>query len=228
MKNIDKIIKESLNKVLLKEAMKFNFSFTKLEQMTSFKQRLEYCKEMLGVPIGRGSSRLVFQIDDEKCLKLAMNRKGLAQNEVEAQNGNDYYIQSLIPKYYGELSDNENYTYIVTEYVIPVKESDFEWLIGVDYYTFQHLIRQEVNSKNGLRGWKGLDADEINLVYESDDNTMAEIIDYCVNYNVNPIEITDPRNLGMTKRDGNVILVLLDNGFNDDIANQYYSRKKGR
>ena len=67
---------------------------------------------------------------------------------------------------------------------------------------------------------------EVNLVYENGDNTMAEIIDYCVNYNVNPIEITDPRNLGMTKRDGNVILVLLDNGFNDDVANQYYSRKK--
>lgn len=41
----------------------------------------DYCVKMLGEPIGNGSSRAVFQIDDTRVLKLATNIKGVAQNK---------------------------------------------------------------------------------------------------------------------------------------------------
>lgn len=40
---------------------------------------------MLGNPIGNGSSRMVFQISDERVLKVAKNAKGIAQNEAEGE-----------------------------------------------------------------------------------------------------------------------------------------------
>ena len=67
----------------LKEAINYGFSFERLKQISSFNGKMRFCKEFLGDSIGRGSSRLVFQIDDEWVLKLAMNSKGIAQNEEE-------------------------------------------------------------------------------------------------------------------------------------------------
>ena len=58
--------------LMLKEAMRDEFSFDKLKNIPSLKGRLEYCKQMLGYSIGSGSSRCVFQLDDEKVLKLAL------------------------------------------------------------------------------------------------------------------------------------------------------------
>ena len=68
----------------LNEAMDNTFSFDELSSIKALSKRVLYCKQHLGNPIGNGSSRMVFQIDDEKVLKLAKNRKGLAQNNVEA------------------------------------------------------------------------------------------------------------------------------------------------
>lgn len=76
MSNI--VITESQYKRLFEAAMD-GFSLEQLSNIRSFRDRLAYCKQMLGPSIGKGSSRIVFQIDDEKVLKLAMNGKGVAQ-----------------------------------------------------------------------------------------------------------------------------------------------------
>lgn len=72
-----------LHKYFLKEAMSESFSFEELKAIKSFKGRYEYCLKTLGPTQGRGSSRVVFQLSDERVLKLALNEKGIAQNEVE-------------------------------------------------------------------------------------------------------------------------------------------------
>ena len=76
-------------------AMKEGFRLDMLISATSFKQRLAYCREMLGDPIGEGSSRIVFRIDDETVLKLAKNSKGIAQNLEEIRLGTEPYLSSF-------------------------------------------------------------------------------------------------------------------------------------
>ena len=56
-----------------------------LDEIRSFRGRFKYCTEHLWNAIGKGSSRAVFQIDDEKILKLAINNKGIMQNTAEGQ-----------------------------------------------------------------------------------------------------------------------------------------------
>ena len=80
------IINENQEKLLgikLQEAALDSFSLQELSNISSFRGRVQYCRQMLGFPIGNGSSRITFQIDDEKVLKLAKNEKGIAQNETE-------------------------------------------------------------------------------------------------------------------------------------------------
>ena len=67
-----RIVRDSVAKVL-NEATDGRFSVDELNNIPYFRDREKYCEKHLGENIGRGSSRVVFQIDDNKVLKLAWN-----------------------------------------------------------------------------------------------------------------------------------------------------------
>lgn len=74
-----------------------NWDETKYKAGTTFKARIEYAMQK-AEKIGAGSSRVAFVIEYEgrpTVLKIAKNKKGLAQNEAEADILDDYYTQSL-------------------------------------------------------------------------------------------------------------------------------------
>ena len=66
---------EESKQSLVTEAAKDTFSLNELNAIKSFYGRSRYCWEHIGLPIGQGSSRDVYQLDDEKVLKLARNEK---------------------------------------------------------------------------------------------------------------------------------------------------------
>ena len=198
----------------LNEAVSDEFSFETLKSLPSFNQRLTYCKEHLGPNIGRSSSRIVFQLTDEICLKLAKNVKGIAQNELEFRNSDDYYIDNLFPKVFDE-SDSENYLFLVSEYVLPAKKSDFNIVDNISFNDFETILTQ---LRRGIR----LTQEENNIYDESD--LVRGIYDYAINYDVPIVELTRIQNYGLVYRDNQATIVLLDSGFNDDIYQQHYSR----
>ena len=91
------IITEAQLKALKEMAYPSTFNIEEFMSLSSFAKRVEYCNKRLKF-LGQGSSRRVYMIDNEKCLKLARNKKGIAQNEAE----NDGYLQqlNLCPKIY--------------------------------------------------------------------------------------------------------------------------------
>lgn len=198
----------------LNEAISDEFSFETLKSLPSFNQRLTYCKEHLGPNIGQGSSRIVFQLTDEICLKLAKNEKGIAQNELEFRNSEDYYIDNLFPKVFDE-SDSENYLFLVSEYVLPAKKSDFKIVENVSFDDFITILMN-------LNWNKRLTQEENNIYEES--YLIRDVYDYSMNYNVPIVELTRIQNYGLVYRDNQATIVLLDSGFNDDIYQQHYSR----
>jgi len=198
----------------LNEAMSDEFSFETLKSLPSFNQRLNYCKEHLGPNIGQGSSRIVFQLTDEICLKLAKNEKGIAQNELEFRNSDDYFIDNLFPKVFDE-SDSENYLFLVSEYVLPAKKSDFNIVENISFNDFETILIR-------LRQGRRLTQEENDIYDESD--LVRGIYDYAINYNVPIVELIRIQNYGLVYRDNQATIVLLDSGFNDDIYRQHYSR----
>ena len=56
-----------------------SFNMEEFKSIRSFADRVKYCEQRLK-KLGAGSSRRVYQIDNEKCLKLAKNGKGIGQN----------------------------------------------------------------------------------------------------------------------------------------------------
>lgn len=179
-----------------------------------FENGYKYCVKMLGEPIGKGSARFVFQIDDTRVLKLATNMKGVAQNKSEVMVYQQAPNKTFMPIVYND-SDMENYFYVISEYVLPAEEKDFEMVLGVPFYTLVEIF------SNYYRG------DEIEK-YEEYLPKIRHLLQYFTEMSkigVNTHDWFNLENWGLTKRNGKTIMVTLDNGLTNNVANNFYRNK---
>lgn len=216
-----KLIKNKLN-----EAADNQFSTEELSKLRYFKERYNYCVEHLGQPQGKGSSRVCFQIDDEKILKLAWNNKGIAQNE----NENDYYLDNIgiVPHTY---DSDDNGLWIISEYVLPARQRDFKECLGLTFYEFVKFIRSScawrenyTRAKQGAYGDYIYSLDEYSDMCENED--LLPFDEYIGDYRPPESDLTRLCNYGMTMRNGHPTIVLLDAGLSQEIWNNYYDKSR--
>ena len=207
---------------MLREAMGDMFSFDELKNIASFKGRYDYCVRTLGPTQGRGSSRVIFQLSDDKVLKLALNQKGIAQNEAECDWGVQQY--DVVPEIFNE-SDTDNYYFLVSEYVLPAKEEDFEHVFGFDFTTFCQCLAAFYKCYNPHNYCRVSAMDNKSLEYLLDNSDdLNSFYSYMTDYRVPIGDMLRIQNYGMTNRSGQPQIVLLDSGLNDDVWNNYYKR----
>ena len=210
------------------EAMIPDFRIDYLSNARSFNEKVRYCKKMLGAPIGSGSSRIVFQIDDETCLKLAKNKKGVAQNLEEIRIARDNFI-SYIPKIYNG-SDEENGLWVITQYVLPAKVNDFKQVLGIPFKDVAEFAKYTDNRMNYKMSQNSMrEADKaIYALYDeycNNDDVISlfnDISDLKANYDQLVGDLTRIQNWGMVRENGNTFMVMLDTGFSEEIRNQFY------
>lgn len=220
MKLTNHLLNETIKaqvKKYLNEAIGEGFSFEKLKEIPSFRGRLKYCMNNLGFKIGTGSSRACFQLDDNRILKLALNAKGIAQNNVESRL--DYNLDSLgiRPEIYDE-TDFENNLFIVCEYVLPAKKADFKQELGITWGEYLRFLYTCNAEKKG--GYHDMDWDTLYEMIENNDKLWS-IHDYIANYNVVIGDLARISNYGLSKSNG---IVILDTGLDDYVWNNYYKR----
>lgn len=212
------ITEDKFNHLLLNEARMEGFRVDTLREQPSYAAKVRYCKEMLGEPIGNGSSRMVFQLDDETVLKLAKNDKGIAQNEQE----HDLYrwgASEYLPKVYNG-SDEEDFLWIVSEYVLPSKVSDFKKAVSVPFKDVQRLVFSMICRNFNV-------ANEIFSKYEDNYEAIEflnAIQDLHYSYNMELADMAYTRNWGMVMRDGKPMMVLLDSGLSKEVFDKHYKR----
>lgn len=202
---------------MLKEAMDDVFSLETLSSLTSFNARLKYCTQHLGRHIGKGSSRITFQMDDEKVLKLAWNKKGVAQNEEEERAFGD----DIFPKVY----ESDRYSnWLVSEFVLPAKAQDYKHCFGLTFDEFVGFLHASGRYRFGRRYWNEMEEEDwVHLLETNED--LAAFDEYIGNYGHVVIgDMCRMCNYGLTKRNGQAHIVLLDSGFTEDVWNNYYKR----
>lgn len=172
----------------------------------------DYCVKMLGEPIGNGSSRAVFQIDDTRVLKLATNIKGVAQNKAEVTAYHQSPIKTFMPIIYND-SDMENYFYVISEYVLPANEEDFKNLLGVPFYIFKNIILDSMVIDNEI---------EHAMEKYKDLPTVYTLLQYILTMSKSGVNIND---WGLTMRNGKPTMVTLDNGYTRNVAKLFYHNK---
>lgn len=169
-----------------------------------------YCVKMLGEPIGKGSSRAVFQIDDTRVLKLAINMKGVAQNKAEVMVYNQAPDKTFMPIIYND-SDMESYFYVISEYVLPAEEEDFKKVVGIPFYRLESLISNK-KLESAMKSYEDMPK-------------VHDLLQYLITMSNMGVEIFDwttISNWGLAKRNGREAIVTLDNGFTQNVVNHFY------
>lgn len=218
---IRKIVISEKQHKMLQEAADEHFSLEELSAIQSFRGRFNYCTQHLGKHIGKGSSRATFQIDDEKVLKLAWNNKGMGQNITEMQT----YTASIFPNVYDY---DENGKWIISEFVLPAKSQDFKHCFGMTFQQFASFISASGKYRFGGRYWNAMPENEW-ISYLENNEELSEFDEYIGNYgnhSFTPVgDMTRLCNYGLTHRNGEATIVLLDSGLSEDVWNTYYQRK---
>lgn len=211
----------------LNEAAMPEFNLQTLSSIKSFAGKLKYCKQMLGPSFGSGSSRIIFEIDDNKVLKLAKNQKGLAQNEFEEDTSRN---SSAVVEVFDCADD---YSWLVEENCVPAKEKDFEQIIGIPFETYCDLVRWNYNSYTypfrhlPLYTMSAQEAQKLTeQLYEQDEyNFVHQVMDLMGNYQLPCGDLTRISTYGMVNRDGTPEIIVLDSGLSEEILDTYYRRR---
>jgi len=194
-----------------------SFDMKFFKTLKSFASRKKYCDEHLK-KIAQGSSRIVYYIDNEKVLKLAKNKKGLAQNEIEIDYSNDYMLTDIVAPVYDY---HEDFLWLEMALAKKVKKSDFKRITGIDFEDFSDVLIS-VDSYHIRRG----------LRYKVDDFLVDRVMsgeftggvyDYVANFDIPSGDMRKIDSYGLIKVNGKEQLAIIDYGLTTDVFKNYYS-----
>ena len=122
----------------------------------SFRKMVQYAKDR-AEQVGRGSSRVAFEIPYQgrrTVLKVATNRKGIAQNNAEANLLSDFYLSGIgitIPLIDYDEENGSRVSWVHTEYAekITKKQLERRFFEGVDLNTI--MLNLEYRKGYGRR-----------------------------------------------------------------------------
>jgi hypothetical protein len=191
------------------------FSLEKLKSLPSYAQKTGYAMKHLA-RIGAGSSRVVFVADDQTAIKVAKNKKGLAQNELEievSQYDSDGVITAKV------FDHDEDNLWVEMELARKAKPSDFPNLIGFPMEVFFDSLKV---ISNRLHGWGSNSTIDPSL---SENESFKTIVQIMADLDMTHGDITRISSWGVVKRNGKEKLVLVDFGLNKQVWNNYYLRR---
>jgi len=187
----------------------------------SFAQRVKYAQQR-AAKIGTGSSRLAFEIEYQgrpTVLKIAKNKKGIAQNEYEAQMFGDYYLVGMgitIPMIDHD-EENDPPTWIHVEKAEKMKPNQFkQFFNGLTPDEAINLVKF-MTGKFNIRLDSETEA-RYEEIYESNE-TINSLVDLVGNYDIEPGDFTRLANWGVYKNQP----VIIDIGASSDVIKQHYS-----
>lgn len=196
------------------EAYPTAFSLSGFEKIRSFAGKYRYAAQYLQ-KIASGSGRTVFKVDEEKVLKIAKNKKGLAQNSVECEK----YLQNydIVAKTFE--ADYDNYFWVEMELAKKIGKNRFKELTGVSLEDWDYtLVHFRMGNKTPQPG-----STEAKLLNRVNDTQFAqEMFSLVADYDMHSGDMSRLSTFGEVLRDGEPKIVLVDFGLTNSVFNDFY------
>ena len=207
---------------LIDEDYPSSWNIETFNSLMSFAQRIKYCEERLQ-RISSGSSRIVYKVDDEKVLKLAKNKKGLAQNELEAEYSRYNDLSDILARTFDSADDN---TWVEMELARKVTPAVFKQVTGFNWEDFKKAMEKQYYRTNPEKDRWGI-ADKKVIPDELDqqmweDEFVYPMLNLMANYDIPVGDLLRTSSYGVVKRDGQDAIVLIDYGLNNEVYDSYY------
>lgn len=222
---LTKLYKTLLKENMLDEDYPESFNMEYFKKLGSFNARVKYCEQELQ-RISSGSSRIAYKIDDEKVLKLAKNKKGLAQNHTESElGGSGWYSAALAQTFEAHPDD----LWVEMELARPVKDADFKKCLNMDlstlygylnYYYYDSVKPQE-GRKRGFQKFSGFKQEVYDWMWEEE--FFHDLFSMIGDYDVPPGDLGKKSTYGLVHRDGKDTIVIIDFGLTGQVYDSFYS-----
>ena len=206
-----------LENMMVDEEYPTSFDMDHFKTLTKFTERVKYCEEHLK-RISSGSARIVYMIDDTKVLKLAKNQKGLAQNEVEIQWGQDSYFGSILAHTFMYHPDD---LWVEMELARKVSKKDFLRINGCTIDELGYYLRNFNEVNRGKRPIYHMDPEVKDRLDENE--FVSAIVEFMTNIDAPAGDFARLNSYGLVKRNGQDDIVLIDFGLTNDVYQTYYS-----
>lgn len=192
--------------------------------------------------VGQGSSRIVFALVDGTALKLAKTLAGIAQNRQEAKTCmNPMVHYAIFPDFYG--ADTKNWLALNCELCAKATTKDFKETFMAQPIAISNVIEMILKmdiADNQL--------DQLLDFYKQQENyacafivkhliegkteadkALKSLLDFYRTHGESELLLGDVEaveNWGITIRNGQKVLVIIDAGFNAQVFDDFYSNKK--
>jgi hypothetical protein len=202
----------------LEEDYPTNWDVEEFKKLTSFSQRVQYCQDRLQ-RISSGSARIVYKIDDTKVLKLAKNKKGLAQNQTEIDFSNDYMWDGIVAEI---IESDENALWVEMELARKVTPKIFQEVTGVEFDNFCDAIRYYDHQHNGgsTRSLSYPKPDNYDDLWENE--FCYEMLNIIGSYDLPVGDLCRLSTYGVVNREDNRAIVMIDYGLTKSVYDSYY------
>lgn len=200
------------------------FDINQFKDLPSFAAKARYLRSHGLDKLGAGSSRAAFIADDNTVIKVAKNKKGLAQNRVEAELSANVSQDAPIAKVKDSDPDN---IWIESERARRAKPSDFNSIVG---YPMKDIIKAlgeivaNLRGQSGHRSWLYLKDREL-FDKLSETPFVSELAEIITDHNLSMGDIDRISSWGVVNRNGTDHLVLIDYGLDDKVWQQHYARR---
>ena len=167
--------------------------------------------------IASGSARAVYKLNNDKVLKIAKNKKGIAQNEVEA----DWALRNYgIAADWYDISDDS--IWIESEFCRKAKKSDFKNLTGLDFSWFQNAIKYNYMTLHPSRYYSIPKPEGYSEEIEKEDSFLVQMESYMADFDIPWGDLVRISSYGINH---NNEIVLVDYGLNRSVEEEFYRRK---
>lgn len=219
MKDKDTILLENLYSEM---AYPVSFSFDEFNKITSYSGKLKYANERLQ-KLASGSSRVVYKVDEEKVLKIAKNKKGLAQNSTESDYSLQNYYKDTVARVF-ETSD-DNY-WVEMELAKKVSPKRFQELVGVSLKDIQDILvaLRDANRPSAYQNREQVRIKEQEALQKVENNDfLSSLWDMIMNYDMSyPADFGRVSTYGEVIREGKSEIVIIDFGLTRSTFEDFY------
>lgn len=165
--------------------------------------------------ISSGSSRFVVKISNTKVLKIAKNKKGLRQNETEADWGLKNY--GVAAEWFDE---SDEHIWIESELCTKAKTKDFKDKYDYTFKYFCSCIEYCFYEIHPSRYYKPYKPENYDKIWDDDKYAFIQnICNYIADFDVPVGDLLRINNYGINQ---NSDIVLVDTGLSNDVLNEYY------
>lgn len=190
------------------------FDLKHFKSLDTINTMLEYAKRFLE-PLGEGSSRKAFLLSSKYALKIAINKKGLAQNEQEVDVFTNPKSKAVVAKIYDAANEHQ---WVISDLVRPLGSQDeFTQQTGIKWADFEEDMNDFVKRKGAIT------QDDLQMMNPKEAAFIQAVVATARASNLLVGDLKEFSHWGKTP-DGRI--VLLDYGFSEDVWSAHYSKSQ--